>query len=154
MLTGFYTAYVVFSLTPYAERVFGGRPGPVNTVVAIDRARIVATAEDRRTYTALVAAVRRHARAGDYVYAEPECPEVNFLTATRSPTRNVYSDLGDPATRTPRALAALTRHDVRVAVINTEPSYFGALPPQLLAALRGRYPHQTTIGKYEIRWRD
>jgi hypothetical protein len=112
------------------------------------------SAEDRRTYTALVAEVRRHAPAGAYVYAEPECPEVNFLTATRSPTRNVYSDLGDPATRTPRALAALARHDVPVAVINTASSGHFALPSELLAALRERYPHQTTIGKYEIRWRD
>jgi Na+/proline symporter len=67
MLTGFYTAYIVFSLTPYAERVFSGRPGLVNVLLTAERARIVATAEDQRTYGALVETVGRHTRHGDYV---------------------------------------------------------------------------------------
>jgi hypothetical protein len=152
IFAAFYTTLAVCLFIPYSVRHYTS-VSP-DALLNAERGRILVTAAERRVYSALSAEVHRHADSGSYVFAEPECPEVNFLSATRSPTRNVFSDLGDPATRTARTLAALRERDVRVAILNTTPEQYGTLAPDLVATLMAQYPNHKTVGKFDVRWRD
>lgn len=152
VVVGLYAAVCVVLLTPNGTwKDAAVTSGPA---AGLGRLRIRTSAADRATYAALTAVIRRRAGRSEYVFAEPECPELHFLSATRSPTRNVFSDLGDPVTRTARTMAMLHERNVRVAVVNHRPIHFSELPADLVQALRSEYPNSNTVGKYEIRWRD
>ena len=148
LVGAFFAGFAVLDFEPYPRAALAeGRLG-------LDRAGVVVGEADRRTYEALGSAVARLTRPGDYLFAGPECPEVNFLTATRNPTPYIYSDRGPAETQTARTLAALRRHQVRVVAINHRPMHFGPPAADLVGELRARYPHAQAIGKYELRWRD
>lgn len=121
--------------------------------LALTRGGILVTPDDSATYSQLVAEVETHA-GGSRVYATPDCPEVNFLTGTRNPTRTIFDFLDDPVGRTPRILSQLDSDRVKVVVLNSRPGFSGPVPNDLAAALAVRYPHAESIGRFEVRWRE
>jgi hypothetical protein len=106
-------------------------------------------------YTKLVSVVRSHAGSdSSYIYAAPDSPEVYFLTGLKNPTRTMYDFFDDPTQRTPKLLAALQQHDVRVIAINRGPEFSKKVDGELRAALERDYPLATAVGPFEVRWRE
>ena len=106
-------------------------------------------------YLELVDVVRSHAGSdSSYIYAAPDAPEVYFLTGLRNPTRTMYDVFDDQEARTPRLLAALRTHDVKVVAINRAPEFSPPVAGELRAALEREYPLATAIGVFEVRWRE
>jgi dolichyl-phosphate-mannose-protein mannosyltransferase len=122
-------------------------------LLALPRGGLRVTAEDAAQYVRLVAAVQAHAH-GPYAYATPDCPEVSFLSGLRNPTRTLFDFFDEPVGRTPRILTTLAGARVNVAVLNRKPAFSGPPPADLLAALAERYPRSTTVGRFEVRWRE
>ena len=117
------------------------------------RGALRVSAADSAEYGGLMGLVGAHTRGGA-VYATPDCPEVNFLTDTRNPTRTLYDFLDDPVGRTPRILGQLDSAQVTVVVLNSRPGFSGPVPTDLAAALAVRYPHAESVGRFEVRWRE
>ena len=117
------------------------------------RAGLWVTTADSAEYTGMTALVTAHARNG-YVYATPDCPEVNFLTGTKNPTRTLFDFFDDPVNRTSRILARLDTTGVTTVVLNRKPGFSGPVPPDLAAALVARYPRADSVGRFVIRWRE
>lgn len=115
--------------------------------------RVLARVSDQ--YTQVVDAVRRHAGPNArYIYAAPDCPEVYFLTGFKNPTRTLYDFLDDQEQRTPRLLASLRDHDVKVVAINRRPEFSRPVDGDLRVALEREYPSSVGIGLFEVRWRE
>ena len=106
-------------------------------------------------YSKLVDVVRSHAGSdSSYIYAAPDSPEVYFLTGLRNPTRTMYDFFDDQEARTPRLLAALRTHDVKVVAINRAPEFSLKVDGELRTALEREYPLSTAVGVFEVRWRE
>jgi hypothetical protein len=106
-------------------------------------------------YSKLVNVVRSHAGSdSSYIYAAPDSPEVYFLTGLRNPTRTMYDFFDDQEARTPRLLAALRTHDVKVVAINRAPEFSLKVDGELRTALEREYPLATAVGVFEVRWRE
>ena len=106
-------------------------------------------------YSKLVDVVRSHAGSdSSYIYAAPDSPEVYFLTGLRNPTRTMYDFFDDQEARTPRLLAALRTHDVKVVAINRAPEFSLKVDGELRTALEREYPLATAVGVFEVRWRE
>lgn len=123
------------------------------TALLPGRAQLWITPAEAAEYTGMTALVAAHARGG-YVYATPDCPEVNVLTGTRNPTRTLFDFFDDPVNRTARILAQLDSTGVTTVLLNSRPGFSGPVPTDLAAALAVRYPHAESIGRFEVRWRD
>jgi hypothetical protein len=104
------------------------------------------------TYETLGRVIKDHAR-GEYLYATPDCPEINFLYDFRNPTRTLFEFVDDPIGRTNRILNALRVRDVNIIVINQQPDFSHAVAPDLLAALEKEYPEQQEVGHFVVRWK-
>src|SRR5262249_511923 len=76
------------------------------TTLLTGRGQVWVTPTEGDEYNRMVAEVAAHARGG-YVYATPDCPEVNVLTGTRNPTRTLFDFFDDPVNRTARIMAQL-----------------------------------------------
>jgi hypothetical protein len=66
----------------------------------------------------------------------------------------MYDFFDDPTQRTPKLLAALQQHDVRVIAINRGPEFSKKVDGELRAALERDYPLATAVGPFEVRWRE
>lgn len=117
------------------------------------RGALRVSAADSAEYGGLMDLVGAHAHGG-YVYATPDCPEVNVLTGTKNPTRTLFDFFDDPVNRTSRILARLDSTGVTTVVLNSRPGFSGPVPTDLAAALAVRYPHAESIGRFEVRWRE
>ena len=123
------------------------------TALLPGRGQLWITPAEAAEYTGMTALVAAHARGG-YVYATPDCPEVNVLTGTRNPTRTLFDFFDDPVNRTARILARLDSTGVTTVLLNSRPGFSGPVPADLAAALAVRYPHAESIGRFEVRWRE
>jgi len=106
-----------------------------------------------------VQAIHLHSAPGTFIYATPDSPHVYFLSSRRNPTRTLYDTFdqdfaADLAPRTRRILAELDTRDVKVAVINWHPDFTTWIARDLLDALVIRYPNETQLGRYSVRWRE
>jgi len=117
------------------------------------RGHLWVTPEDSAEYVGMTTLVAAHTR-GAYVYATPDCPEVNYLTGTENPTRTLFDFFDDPVDRTARILARLDTTGTNVVLLNSKPGFSGPVPTDLAAALAVQYPHAATIGRFEVRWRE
>jgi hypothetical protein len=120
--------------------------------LAVDRGGLLVTPEDADVYSRLVATVRSQAR-GPWVYATPDCPEVNFLTDTRNPTRDLFEFFEDGGSRD-ATFASLDAKHVNLVVINTKPAFSPPLAGAFVARLATRFPNFVEVGRFEIRWRE
>jgi len=156
----FLAFYFAFALTLHRSNTaaLAGPPGERATL-ALDRGGLEVPARDAALYASLVEAIQMHSAPGTFIYATPDSPHVYFLSVRRNPTRTLYDafdqDLGrDLGPRTRRILAELEERDVRVVVINWRPDATTWIARDLLAALVTRYPNETQLGRYSVRWRD
>ncbi|HKV72243.1 MAG TPA: hypothetical protein VJN62_13395 [Gemmatimonadales bacterium] len=132
---------------------YGVRYRPVSMAARLPGTGLLVSTDDSAEYTGMTALVGAHVH-GRYLYATPDCPEVNVLTHTRNPTRTLFDFFDDPVGRTGRILARLDSTGVTAVVLNSRPGFSGPVPTDLAAALAVRYPHAATIGRFEVRWRE
>ncbi|HXH63180.1 MAG TPA: hypothetical protein VNG95_03295, partial [Gemmatimonadales bacterium] len=151
----FYLIFAIRWVHPGFVYNFGNNyaPDEQTAALAIDRGGLRVPPPDAELYGQLVRTVRAHAR-GAYGYATPDCPEVYFLSGLRNPTRTLFDFFDDSVGRSARILADLERDSVRVIVINHAPGFSAPPPPDLMVALLARYPATTTIGRFDVRWRE
>lgn len=121
--------------------------------LSLDRGGLRVSHQDKEEYETLVPLLQRHAKGG-FVYAAPDCPEVYFLSGLRNPTRTLFDFFDDPTDRTARLLGEIEDHDVHVLAINQRPSFSGEMPSDLSDALENRFPHVTTVGRFQVRWKE
>lgn len=97
--------------------------------------------------------IAAHGGSGS-IYAGPDSSGLYFLTGRENPTPVLFDFLAGDDDRPDRILADIERARVGVVVINHAiriPS--GPMPPELLNALRSRFPESKTIDNFEIRWK-
>jgi len=156
MLLAFYFAFAVFRVTPsflHAMAYFY-QPDPETEPLRLPRAGGLRVDRPRAIeYERLIPKIQAHAGQSDYIYAGPDCPEVYFLAGKRNPTRAMFEFLEDPGEQTARVLRAIDTHQVEAVVVYSSPEFSRPLPPELLAALRERFPQAERIGQFEVRWR-
>ena len=104
-------------------------------------------------YEQLIPEIQAHAGASDYIYAAPDCPEVYFLSGKRNPTRTMFDFFDDQSDHAARVLQAVDAHQIQAIAIFSQPEFSGPLPPNLVEALRARFPQSKQIGRFEVRWR-
>jgi hypothetical protein len=88
------------------------------------------------------------------IYAGPDSSGLYFLADRKNPTPILFDFLAGEDDRPDRILANVDRARVSVVVINHAihiPS--DPMSPELLAALRSRFPQSKTIDNFEIRWK-
>ena len=146
------------SLNRSNTRNLAGPPGERATL-ALDRGGLEVRASDQELYTRLVKEIQIHSAPGAFIYAAPDAPHVYFLSARQNPTRTLYDffdqDLGtDLAPRTLRILSALEEKQAKVVVINWNPDFTTWIARDLLDALLTRFPNETALPRYSVRWRD
>ena len=66
----------------------------------------------------------------------------------------MYDFFDDARSRTPRLLAALRDHDVKVVAINRDPEFSAKVSGALRTALEHEYPAVAAVGAFEVRWRE
>lgn len=149
LYTGFGLLYVNPGViyTTRLTRISGARFEPL----ALDRGGITVPAADNAEYRRLVAVMRSRATSR-YAYAAPDSPEVYFLSGLRNPTRTLFDFFERREGHVTRTLAALDRHGVSVVAINRRPAFSGPISGELAWRLRQRFPHATTVGRFEVRW--
>lgn len=125
----------------------------------LERAGLRVPAWDVAPYEWVVNEVRRRSEPGDYIYAMPDVPEVYFLSERRNPT-GTFSDcfdadfFADPARRTQRILGTIEDHDVNVVVLKRQAEFTKALDPELVSAIRHRFPHSVSSESFAVLWRE
>jgi hypothetical protein len=160
LLFCFLAFYLAFALTLHRgnTRSLAG-PSGERATLALDRGGLEIRASDADLYARLVEEIQMHSAPGAFIYATPDAPHVYFLSARRNPTRTLYDffdqDVGrDLAPRTRRILSALEEKQVKVVVINWNPDFTTWVARDLLEALLTRYPNETPLARYSVRWRD
>jgi len=155
MLLAFYLAFAVFRVTPsfLHTMAYFYQPDPETEPLRLPRSGGLRVDRPRAIeYERLIPEIQAHAGRSDYIYAGPDCPEVYFLAGKRNPTRAMFEFLEDPGEQTVRVLRAIDTHQVEAVVLYSSPEFSGPLPPELLAALRERFPQAEMIGQFELRW--
>lgn len=154
VLLGLYTGFGLLYVNPGViyttrlTRITGARFEPL----ALDRGGINIPPADNAEYRRLVAVMQAHATSR-YAYAAPDSPEVYFLSGLRNPTRTLFDFFERREGHVTRTLAALDHHGVSVVAINRRPAFSGPISGELAWQLRHRFPHASTVGRFEVRWR-
>jgi hypothetical protein len=147
--------YLLFEVTPGFLHAMGNRYEHDTQTQALTLPRaggLRVFPKSANTYETLGKVIKDHAR-GEYLYATPDCPEVDFLYGFRNPTRTLFDFVDDPVGRTGRILNALHNKDVSIVVINQEPQFSDPVPSDLRAALEKEFPAQQVVGRFIVRWK-
>jgi hypothetical protein len=154
ILLAFYICYAVLWVTPRQFRVHNSagllREAEVRTLLP-GLADLRVSRSHWLEYESLMPLIAQNAR-GDYIFSGPDSPEVYFLSGRSNPTRTLFDFLDDQEGRTARILDTIDRRGVRLVVINDHPYLSAPLDPQLARALRLRYPNDSVIGHFTVRW--
>ncbi|HET9603820.1 MAG TPA: hypothetical protein VFO96_05980 [Gemmatimonadales bacterium] len=154
VVLAFYLAYPVAWMTPelLRDRHSAGLTHEAEIAPLLPGRADLRIGETRDEYENLVRLIRAHAR-GRFIYATADCPEFYFLSGYRNPTRTLFDFFDDPRGRTARILKALDGDGVTVVVINSLPYFSGPVPEPLAVALARKFPADSTIGHFTVRWR-
>lgn len=109
-------------------------------------------ADQAQDYEKLVRVIQQHVPPGSYIYVAPDDAQIYFLAEMRNPTRLTYSALDEPRGQTQRILQRLAAHDVRLVVIDSD--LISSAPAELLEKLNSLFPDLTSVGQFQIRWRN
>lgn len=159
VMLAFYAAFALTWLNRGATYTLGWHYVATSDFVPLadERAGILVSPSDARTYRAVVASVRAHSRPDDAVFVAPDIPEVQFLAARRNPTGTFFDafdpDFYDPPARNARILRTLEEQRVPVVVLADYGDHSGPPNPALVAALEQRYPASSRFGAFVVRWR-
>ena len=151
----FYLLFAVLRTVPgFIYRLgFNYYPDIQTTPFDLPRAgRLRINADDAQLYERLIPLIQEHAN-GEYTYAAPDCPEVYFLSGLRNPTRTLFDYFDDPVNHSQRVLSTMEQNRVNVVAILEKPPFSPPLAPDLKAALVERFPNSSTVGRFEVRWR-
>ena len=152
----FYLLFAVLRVTPGFIYQMGSRYAPDTQTEQITLARaggLRVDPTDAHLYEELIPLVQSHA-GGKFVYAAPDCPEVNFLSGLRSPTRTFFDISEDPLGHTDRILGAIDHLEINVVAINSEPKHSSPMAAELKHALDQRFPYSEELGDFEVRWKE
>ena len=154
LLAGFYLAFPILRVTP-GFIYHMGRHAAANAYTKPFRlqggAFRVRPSEDS-IYSAIDDLLRAHA-TGAYIYAGPDSPEVYFLSGFRNPTRSLF-DFFDARMRDREYLMRIIgEKEITAVVVNREPAFSQVLPADMVSALTDRFPHDSTVGQFTVRWR-
>ncbi len=156
LLFVFFLAFAVLRVTPgflYSMGYFY-QPNPETEPLKLPRAGGLRVDPAQAVeYEQLIPEIQAHAGASDYIYAAPDCPEVYFLSGKRNPTRTMFDFFDDQSDHAARVLQAVDAHQIQAIAIFSQPEFSGPLPPNLVEALRARFPQSKQIGRFEVRWR-
>lgn len=127
-------------------------PKPEVERLRVERGGIRVNRRERQEYEELVALLQETSES-PFIFATPDAPEVYFLSGLRNPTRTFFDFFDEREGRTARILDAVDAHEVNVVVLNTRFHFSGPPPPELLKALRQRFPWARRVGqKFLVRW--
>jgi hypothetical protein len=152
----FYLLFAVLRVTPGFIYQIGLRYAPDTQTERLTLARaggLRVDSSDARLYEELIPLVQSHA-GGKFVYAAPDCPEVNFLSGLRSPTRAYFDLAEDPLGHTERILRAIDNLEINLVAINLNPKHSNPMDGELRHALDLRFPHSSEIGHFVVRWKE
>ncbi len=152
----FYLAFFVLRVTPGFLYIMGNyyQPNPQTQRLNLERAGGLRVApEEAKQYEQLIPVVQEHSGVSEFIYAAPDCPQVYFLAGKQNPTPTLFDFFDQSAGRTQRILDAIESHQVKAVAILTRPAFSPPMAPDLLQALRERYPDSEKIGQFEVRWR-
>jgi hypothetical protein len=156
LLLVFFLAFAAMRVTPgflYSMGYFY-QPNPQTERLTLPRAGgLRVDPAQAAEYEELIPEIQAHAGAGDYIYAAPDCPEVYFLSGKRNPTRTMFDFFDDQSDHAAKVLQAVDSHQIQAIAIFSQPEFSGPLPPNLVEALRARFPKSKQIGRFEVRWR-
>jgi hypothetical protein len=156
VLLCFYLLFAVLRVTPsFIYHIgFDYQADTQNMPLTLPRAGgLRVEVDDALMYESVIPLMQEHA-AGQYTYAAPDCPEIYFLSGLKNPTRTLFDFFDDANGRTQRILSAIERNQVHVIAISKKPSFSPPLAMDLRVALNQRFPQSTTIGRFEVRWRE
>jgi hypothetical protein len=154
----FYLVFAIAYLNTGFIRWIGVRPGspPQRDALATERSGLRMRSAEAELYTRLIREIQAHSRPDAFIYAAPDCPEVYFLAQRENPTRTMYDffdrDFGS-AGRTQRVLDTLDSSKVEVVVINWHTKFSPHIRPELWRELKRRYPNETRVLPFSVRWR-
>jgi hypothetical protein len=160
-LLGFHAAFALLWLNPASTYQLGFAYQPIESTGRLDlpRGGLAVSAISAQRYRDLVAHVQAHSKAGSYIYASPDSPEVYFLAARRNPTRTLFEifdpDLrSDPMGRERRILDTLRVRQVDVVVLRRSTEFTPQVSRTLVAELERRYPKRLGLPDFLVLWRE
>jgi hypothetical protein len=157
IVAAFFFVFGAISVNPNHIALWKGTVLPADqwarVPLAIPRTGLTVSAGDARNYQKAVALLTAHSRAGGYIYAAPDCPELYFLTDRRNPTRTLFDFFDDTTGRDDRIERDLADHEVNAIAINLTPEFSHPMDDTLAGVLRARYPDSTVVGDFVVRWR-
>lgn len=118
----------------------------------VTRGRIFIPASEAATYRRVTSLLRAHARGGATI-AGPDAPEIYFLADLRNPTPMIYDFLTRTSVRDRDILDAVAQDHITAIVVNHSPPFSPQYDPSLLSGLEEDFPHDVTVGQYDVRWR-
>jgi hypothetical protein len=152
----FYLLFAVLRVTPGFIYQIGLRYAPDTQTERLTLSRaggLRVDPSDAQLYEELIPLVQSHA-GGKFVYAAPDCPEVNFLSGLPSPLRTALDFSEDPLGHAERILRAIDNLEINVVAINLNPKHSSPMDAELKHALDLRFPHSSEIGYFQVRWKD
>ena len=134
----------------YAEVIAGARYDLVRSSDPA-LASLHLTADDKKTYEALLGLIDRYSEPGDPILAVPAQAELFFLRDRRNPLKYSFLPFGlrdDQSVA--RALGVLTKTPPRVVVHVPGLPYNTPATDQIMAFVRAHYTHVASIREFEI----
>jgi len=110
-------------------------------------------ATDAGVYDELIPLVQAHANGG-FIYAAPDCPEVYFFSGSKSLSRHYFGYAENLPNQSAWVLKQIETLRVNVVAINHNPRFSETISPDLLIALKERFPESTNLGNFEVRWKE
>ena len=153
VLAAFYLAFPILRVTP-GFIYHMGRHAATNAYTEPFRLQggaLRVRPSDDSTYSAIDGLLRAHA-TGKYIYAGPDSPEVYFLSGFQNPTRSLF-DFFDARMRDREYLMSIIgEKKITAVVVNREPAFSQVLPADMVSALTDRFPYDSTVGRFTVRW--
>lgn len=157
-----HVAFLVFYLVFAAAWVHRGRiestgvaylPTEPRRLFLPERAGLQISVSHAELLEELLPLIAEHGAESEYLYAAPDCPELQFLAGKKNPMRTFYDFMEAPGDRAARVQEALRNKQVRVGVINHFPEFSPPLGADVQEVLRRELPESAAVGQYEVRWK-
>lgn len=149
----FYLLFAIVRISPYRMGNQIVPDAPIERLTMARAGGLWVESNEAHLYEELITLVQSHS-TGKFIYAAPDCPEVYFLSGSKSPTRHYFDAAEDPVGHTERILRALDELNVKVIAINRNPRFSGPISPDLQFVLEESYLRSAEVGRFEVRWKE
>jgi len=149
-------AFAVIYLNTSTERTIGIAYHfvPQTAPLSGDRGGIWTIPQIATRYERLVQLINRVSQPGALVYAGPDAPEVNFLSATHSPEFSAYDIFGDGRPLLERLKGFLVTENLQVVVLNLRPEFSPAPTDDVMTWVKEQYQNHETIDHFFVAWKN